>query len=134
MAGFSQFELEKAIYQTLINYATLNAMISGVFDQVPEHASFPYISIGESVSRDWSTKTTSGAQISVTLHIFSRYGGKKQAIDVMRRIHELLHQGNLSLSGHVLIMMRFEYSNVSLESDGSTYQGVIRLRALTEEV
>ncbi len=134
MAGFSQFELQKAIYQTLVNDATLTTLVQGIYDQVPEGTPFPYITIGETACRDWSTKTSSGAQITVTLHVFSRYGGKKQAIDIMQRVHTLLHQGNLSLTGHLLVLMRFESSQITLEDDGSTYQGVIRLRALTEEV
>lgn len=132
MSGFSQFEVQKAIYQVLTSDTALMNSISGVFDQVPEGSLFPYVSIGQSYSRDWSTKSSSGAQIVVTLHVFSKQGGKKQALTIMERLHTLLHQGNLSLSGHVLIMMRFEYSDVVLEDDGSTYQGIIRFRALTE--
>jgi hypothetical protein len=132
MAGFSQFEIQKAIYSTLSSDTTLMNMISGVYDQVPEFTAFPYISIGESFSSDWSTKSTKGSQITITLHIFSKQGGKKQALEILERIHTLLHEGSLTLTGHILIMLRFERANVVLEEDGATYQGVIRLKALTE--
>lgn len=132
MSGFSQFELQKAIYQTLAADTHLMTTIAGVYDRVPEGSMFPYITIGEASCRDWSSKTSTGVQIVVTLHVFSRTGGHKQTVEIMERIHTLLHEGSMSLDGHVLVMMRFEFSNVLTQNDGMTYQGVIRLRALTE--
>jgi hypothetical protein len=132
MAGFSPFELQKSIYQTLSGDAALSAMITGVYDRVPQNTAFPYITIGETTGRDWSSRTTTGMNLVVTLHVFSRAGGRQEALQIMERIHALLHEGDLEMTDQVLIMMRFEMSDVLLEQDGFTYQGVIRFQALTE--
>jgi len=134
MPSLSHFEIQKAIYELLTADATLMGMVNSVYDRVTEGAEFPYIVIGESVSRDWSTKTTNGQQILLALHVYSRSGGRKQTAEILDRIYNLLHQGTVSLSGHLLIAMRFEFGDITLESDQLTYHGAIRFRAFTEEL
>jgi hypothetical protein len=40
----------------------------------------------------------------------------------------------LTLEGHHLVAMRFDYNEISLENDGITYHGVMKFHAYTEEV
>ena len=134
MANLSHFEIQKAIFQLLISDTTLMNLVDGVYDRVTEGAAYPYVTVGEAVSREWSTKTTNGQQILLTLHIFSRSGGRKQTAEIMDRIYALLHQGTLSLEGHTLVAMRFEFGDITLEQDQLTYHGAIRFRAFTEEL
>jgi hypothetical protein len=105
MANFSHYPLQQAIYQTLAGDTTLMALISGVFDRPPEGTAFPYVTIGESAGSDWSTKTTTGMSHNVSLHIWSREGGRKQAATIMERLHTLLHQASFSVTGQTLVMI-----------------------------
>jgi len=134
MSTFSHLPLQKAIYQTLTNDATLMALVVGVFDRPPQGTAFPYITLGESAGSDWSTKTTTGMEQNVTLHVWSREGGRAEAASIMERIHTLLHQAPLSVTGQTLVSIRFSASNILLENDGWTYQGVMTFQAFLQAV
>lgn len=132
MSGFSQQELQKRLYETLTADTTLMALISGVYDQVNPTANFPFVVIGEGESRDRSTKTTTGAEVNFTLYVYSREGGRKQTLTILERLHALLHQASLALTGHTLVLMRFIASDTALLSDGLTTRGTARFRAITQ--
>lgn len=132
MPVFNHYPLQKTIYQTLTGNGTLMALINGVFDRPPQGTPMPYITIGESHSQDWSSKTTSGVEHLLTIHVWSREGGRKEAALIMESIHTLLHQANLTVEGHSLVLIRYISSDITLENDGYTYHGNIRFRALLE--
>ena len=48
----------------------------------------------------------------------------------MGRVHDLLHDSNLNVSGFNLINLRFDFSDIMRDSDGSTRHGVMRFRAI----
>ena len=132
MPNFSHYPFQTAIYNKLTGDSALMSSIAGVFDHTPEAQAYPYVTLGESSISDWSSKTTEGTEHNFTLHIWSREGGRKQAAQIMERIHTLLHQGNLTITGQSLVLMRFVSSNIVLENDGWTHHGVMRFRALLQ--
>ena len=132
MANFSHYPLQKAIYQKLTGDAGLQNLISGVFDRPPQGQAYPYITIGQAVINDWSTKTTIGSEQRLDIHIWSREGGKKQVETIAEKIHSLLHLVDMSVDGQTLVMMRFMSSSILPENDGYTYHGTMRFRALLE--
>ena len=132
MPIFNHHPLHKAIYQKLSEDVPLTELITGVFDRSPQGQAYPYITVGESSASDWSTLTTSGVEHRIAVHVWSREGGRRQAELIMERVHALLHDGSLTIEGHSLVLMRFLSSGISLESDGWTYQGTMRFRALVE--
>ena len=72
MTAFSHLPLQKAIYQVFTNDLTLMNMIQGVYDKPPEGNEFPYVTLGESICSDHSTKTTTGMEQILSVHIWSR--------------------------------------------------------------
>jgi len=132
MTTFSHYPLQQSIYQTLANDTTLMALVVGVFDRPVQGTAFPYITLGESTGSDWSTKTTSGMEQVVTLHIWSRQGGRAEAASIVTRIHTLLHQAPLAVTGQTLVSIRFGGSSIILMNDGWTYQGVMRFQAFLQ--
>jgi hypothetical protein len=79
--------------------------------------------------RDWSTGTEDGAEHLLTLHVWSRAGGKKQVHD---RSDQVLHDQPLTLVDHDLVNLRHEFSEARPDPDGDTYRGIVRYRAVTE--
>lgn len=132
MAGFSQYPLQKAVFQVLNGDAALRALVSGVYDRPVQGVAFPYITFGTWEGRDWSSATTAGMMFSVVLEVWSREGGHKQAAKIAERVHALLHDANPAVEGQVVVSLRFQGSKISLEDDGCTYCGVIRLSALVQ--
>ena len=129
------FELQKTIFTTLNSDNTITSTFSAtVHDHVPQGTSFPYIVIGEETMTDESsTKTLDFNNFTLTIHIFSRNRGRKEAKQIMARIYELLHNQNLSVTGASHINTRFEFSDVIKENDGLTYHGVQRFRTILHD-
>ena len=132
MANFSQFPLQKGIFQILNADSALLGMVSGVHDRPVQGTAFPYITFASWEGKDWSSATTTGVEFSVVLEVWSREGGHKQAGLIMERLHALLHDANPAVEGQTLVSLRFSGSIITLQDDGATYRGIVRLRALVQ--
>ena len=132
MANFSHYPLQSAIYQVLTDNTDLMAIISGVFDRPPQGTLYPYITLGDMTGADWSTKTTSGMEYNIPLHIWSRQGGRMEAATIMEVLYGCLHQANFSVVNQSLVSIRFFSSDIVLENDGYTYQGIMKFIAYLE--
>ena len=129
-------ELQKSIFSALTANVALTGLLGGprVYDDVPRGAEPPYLTIGESVIRDWSTGSEAGDEHLLTLHVWSRAVGRKETQDIMGAVRTVLHDAAISVSGHRLVNLRHEFSDARREPDGETYHGVVRYRAVTEPV
>ena len=129
--SIGSFALQSSVYSTLSNDNTLSSTYgASVFDDVPEDTSYPYITIGEDNISEFGTKDLDGTTSTMTIHIWSEYKGSKETKQIMDRIHDLLHDSSLSVSGFNLINMRFEFSDIMRDPDGITRHGVMRFRAV----
>ncbi|MDX2073484.1 MAG: DUF3168 domain-containing protein [Alphaproteobacteria bacterium] len=133
MTYFSQFSLQQSLYQQLTGDTTLMALVSGIFDHVPQGTAYPFVTIGEAAIRDFSNAEKQGTEQQVTLRIYSREAGRKQASAIMERIVTLLNSADLTVSGQTLRSLRFLSSNIVLQDDGLTYRGTLIFRALLNE-
>jgi hypothetical protein len=129
--SIGQFALQTAIYSTLSNDNNLTSTLgAGVFDEVTEGATYPFVALGEETATDYSTKDLIGGETTINIHIWSQYKGSKETKNIMDRIHDLLHDSDISVSGFNLINLRFEYSDIMRDPDGVTRHGVMRFRAI----
>ena len=127
--------LQKAIFAALSTDATLATLIGSpprVYDDPPQMTELPYVQIGEGTESDWSTSTDTGAEHQLTIHVWSRSGGRMEARRILSAIYGVLHDGPLALDENRLINLRFLLSQVWRENDGETYHGMARFRAVTE--
>ncbi len=128
--------LQQAIFAALAADAGLLALLGGVrvWDDVPERAEFPYVTFALSSERDWSTGSEEGSEHLLTLHAWSRAAGRKEAHEILGALRRVLHDAALALSGHRLVNLRHEFSEVRRDADGETFHGIARYRAVTEPV
>ena len=129
--SIGQFQLQSAIYTALNVSAITNTLNCGVYDEVIEGNSYPFITLGEETAIDYSTNNLVGAETTINIHIWSRYKGSKQTKEIMDKVHDLLHDVSLTVSGVNLINLRFEFSDIMRDPDGITRHGVMRFRAIT---
>jgi hypothetical protein len=134
MAANASWALQRSVYQALSSSTDLTALLGGVriYDDAPHAAPYPFITLGQSVIRDWRTGTEDGTEHSLTLHVWSRSGGKKQAHEIIEAIKVVLHDQALLLEDHYLINLRHEFSETRMDPDGDTFHGIVRYRAVTE--
>jgi hypothetical protein len=134
MVAVASWTLQRSIYQALANDSDLTALLGGarIYDDAPQAAPYPFITLGQSVIQDWSTGTEDGSEHSLTLHVWSRAGGKKQVHEIIEAIEAVLHDQPLMLEDHHLINLRHEISEARPDPDGDTFHGIVRYRAVTE--
>ena len=134
MAAVASWALQRGVYQALAGSLNLTTLLGGVrvYGDVPQAAPYPFITLGQSVIRDWSTGAEDGAEHSLTLHVWSRSGGKKQVLEIIEAIRAVLHDQPLALADHHLANLRHEFSEARLDPDGDTFHGIVRYRAVTE--
>lgn len=132
----ASWSLQQSIYSALASDPGLLSLLGGprIYDDVPQKAEFPYLTLGQSVVRDWSTGTEPGAEHLLTLHVWSRADGRRQTHEIMSALAAALHDRDLTLDGHALVNLRHEFSDARREPDGETYHGLVRMRAVTEPV
>ncbi|MFG1247997.1 DUF3168 domain-containing protein [Xanthobacter flavus] len=128
--------LRAAIHATLVTDAALVALLGAprIHDVPPGDADFPFVTLGEAVVADWSTATEAGTEQALTLHVFSRSGGRAEAFAIAARLQAVLHDAALALEGHRLANLRATTAEVRRESDGRTFHALVRFRAVTEPV
>ena len=128
------FALQQAIFAKLANDAETTAALGGarIYDDVPPRAEFPFLTFGQSIERDWSTGSDEGFEHTITLHAWSRARGRKEAQAIIAAARDALHDQALTLTAHRLVNLRHEYSEVRRDSDGETFHGIVRFRAVTE--
>lgn len=126
--------LRAAIHAALLADAPLLALLGApkVFDVPPKDAGFPYLALGEAVVADWSTATERGTEHALTLHAFSRSGGRAEAYAIAAAVAEALHDMPLALDAHRLANLRATTAEVVREADGRTFHALVRFRAVTE--
>ncbi|WP_329544694.1 DUF3168 domain-containing protein [Streptomyces sp. NBC_01356] len=91
--------LQTAIYAKLVGSSALNARVSGVFDEVPEPAPYPYVSLGSIIEYPDDSHDAQGLNALVTLHVWSTAPGFGEAYDIFGDVDLALDRVPLSIAG-----------------------------------
>ena len=135
MSADSQWPLQQAVYAALRAAPAVKGLLGDparIYDHVPPASPFPYLVLGEATAVPFDAKTEDGMEQTLTLHAWSRARGLKETKEIMAAVTDALDSQALALTGHVLVLLRFEFATTFLESDGLTRHGVQRFRAITQ--
>lgn len=103
-----------------------------IYDEPPGDVVFPYVTLGRMESRTVDASATDALEHAVTLHVWSRYGGRAEALDVISAMRAVLHNAALTIECRKLVLLFAVFADVFRSGDGRTKHGVLRLRAVTE--
>lgn len=125
--------LQSALYDRLVmTPAVANAVGGRIYDDVPSDVAFPYIELGE-ISSDYAgAKDTHAERLTVTVHVWSRYEGKKEAAEIMKELRLAITSAPLVMSSGNLVLILFNFSELFRDPDGQTRHGVVRFRAVMD--
>lgn len=128
-------DLQIAIRDALLNHPGTIAALGGaaIYDDVPQCSPFPYVTIGDTDTRDWDTQTSTGHEHIMTLHVWSDHRGRKQVQTIIAEIDDALDDQSLPLQDHQLVNLHIVFWSALRDLDGEAYHGIIRLRAVTEQ-
>tara|TARA_R110002110_G_scaffold415850_1_gene657961 strand:+ start:7764 stop:8168 length:405 start_codon:yes stop_codon:yes gene_type:complete len=133
----SEFEtvVQTEIYSILANDAGLNAVVTGVYDSVPQVSStFPYVTIGEDIFTDMSTDTELINLVSITIHVWSRHSGRSETKRIQGLIYGLLNRANITNASYKFININQVTSQTQMDSDGETRHGIQTFNLILEEL
>lgn len=129
------FAVQQAIVQTVTANAEIQALLGStlpLYDHVPPGAALPYIAFGPAHITPYDTKTEIGFEHIVTLDIWSRYRGGKEARDIFQALYDALHRTVLTVTGQVFLSCEFHSADLSLDSDGLTTHAAARFSIVTQ--
>lgn len=92
--------VQGALHDAMLNDATLMDLINGVFDWTDTDRPYPYVTMGEAIETPDNTHDSHGSQTVVTLHVWSKYLGFKEALTIASRLRALLEHQPLTITGH----------------------------------
>lgn len=127
--------VQTALYGVLSGDAQLTALISGVWDYVPEDAAYPYVHIGEATEIPDNTHSTWGRQTTHTLHIWTQARGHAQGLTIAARVMQVLDHQPLTISGQHHISTHYEFMQALTDPEppGDIRHVVMRFRVVTEQ-
>ncbi|MFC8124654.1 DUF3168 domain-containing protein [Streptomyces sp. NPDC057302] len=91
--------LQQAVYAKAIGHAPLMALVSGVYDEVPEDVAHPYVSLGSITENVADAHNQRGLDVLVVLHVWSKYRGFKQAAQILAALDAALDRQPLAVAG-----------------------------------
>jgi hypothetical protein len=103
-----------------------------IYDDPPPDVIFPYVTLGRVESRPSDASGADAVEHAVTLHCWSRYGGRAEALQVIGALRDALHNAGLGVEDRRLVFLFAQFTDVFRSGDGRTTHGVLRLKALTE--
>lgn len=135
MSMDAELALQQSIYTRLTEDAPLTALLDGrIYDDVPAEAAFPFLASGRARSRDWSSGDSTGAEIMLTLAVYSRAHGRRETTEISGAVKAALHEAELTLTDHALVSLRFLDADIVRQRDGITWRQELRFRALVEKI
>jgi len=132
----ASFALQKAVVTALVADAPLMAIVTGVHDDVPEGAAYPYIEINDITATENGATLMEGLEHQIEIKVWSRYRGAREVFDVMERADAALHKATLDLTadGHRLVNIMRTARRTLRDIEPEIRQGILEYRAVTEEI
>lgn len=129
----AEIALAAAIRAAALADANVQALVGDrFFDDPPPEVIFPYLTLGRVESRAADASEREALEHGVTLHVWSRYGGRGEALEVIAALRWCLHNAALDVAQRRLVLLFAQFADVFRSGDGRTTHGVLRLKAITE--
>ena len=129
------FNAQEAMFTALAGSTEIQGLLGdppAIYDHVPPGVAFPYMTFGPLHVTPFDTKTEIGFEQIVTLNIWSRYRGSKEAKDIAEAAYDALHEAALSVSGEVFLLCEFHSADMAPLNDGLTYHAEMRFVLTTQ--
>lgn len=127
------FEYQKAVFEKLDADASLATLINGVYDNVPQDATAPYIYFGDVAAEQIPNLSKNLQRINFTIFCVAEGAGKKDVLEIAAALAEVLHLASLNVGGYEHINSRIISQEAERQSNGVTYIAKIELEGVVSE-
>ena len=133
MSGSALGAIQTAVYAALTGDRALMALVRSVRDEITEDAPFPYVTIGDATELPFDSFAEYGSDATLTLHVWSRGKGFKEAQAITHRLIQLLDNNTgLAVAGLTTVLLNKEMTETLREQDGITRHVIVRFRIITD--
>ena len=102
-----------------------------VLDAAGPNQAFPYVTIGEFLGSQTDTLREQGADLELTVHVWSRQAGMQECQQLMTRCKDALDRQRLPVAGFQWVDTIWTYAQTLREPDGLTRHGILRFTVPT---
>lgn len=123
------------LHNFLANDVAINMVFGApprLYDYTPEDPVYPYLTYGTVRSEDRSGDGVEILSHTVTLHVWSRYTGRAEILDLLANLSDRLENIPSAQDGHHIAGLNVIYTDVFRARDSRTQHGLIRLSIQTE--
>lgn len=129
--------IQVGLYELLSGDATLGALITGVYDSVPEDAEPDYVVVGEMMATPDGAHGSYGRQTSATVHTWTRAQSHRPGNAIGARVAALLSRREADLdphvAGHAVWMVEHEFSQTLVDPEPGIRHRIDRFRIWTRQ-
>jgi hypothetical protein len=114
-------------------YDALTAALAPVpvLDQAGPNQEYPYATIGEFIAAPADTLLEQGADMEMTVHVWSREPGMQECQQLMAAARDALDRQRFQGGGFWWVDTVWQNGQTLREPDGLTRHGIMRFRVLT---
>lgn len=91
--------LQRAVYAALTADTALMQLVTGVHDEVPETAAYPYVSLGSITEQVDDAHNQRGLTTNLVMHVWSKYRGFREAAEILDALDAVLDRQPLTVTG-----------------------------------
>jgi len=127
--------LAKAIHLALSGNVAVQSVLgqeARLYDHAPEDPIYPYLTYGPMRSADVGGDESPMTAHNLTLHLWSRYGGRAETMTMLQAVSGALESGSWQLTEGHLVSANVIFTDQFRAPDGHTLHGIIRLNATTQ--
>jgi len=127
--------LAKAVHLALSGNVAVQSVLgqeARLYDHAPEDPIYPYLTYGPMRSADVGGDESPMTAHNLTLHLWSRYGGRAETMTMLQAVSGALESGSWQLTEGHLVSANVIFTDQFRAPDGHTLHGIIRLNATTQ--
>ena len=127
--------VQRAFYARMSASSELQALITGIHQQVPEDDLYPYVVLGEATETPDNAHGKIGRSTSSMLHIWSQYDGFGEALKILAVVVALFDHQPLTVPGLHHVSTHYEFSQTLTDPGppGDIRHIPVRFRTRTEQ-
>jgi hypothetical protein len=126
--------MDHEILKKLVSEMVIAAAPVAVYESVPNGAAYPYIEMGDyQQMRDDILNSEKNHSI-LRIYLWSQYRGYSQALEVLSRIKERIHNQSYAITGGVISNVVVQDFQTHKDADNITYNGIMTAHVWWEKV
>ena len=127
-------ELQVAIVSRLRTTAAVTELVGdGIYDNVPEDAKFPYVTVGEGDETSDDVDCVKGFEIALDIDVWSQDVGFPEAKSISNAVRQALLDPEMTLPSNALVYFNHRQTRFLREPDGLTSHAVMSFEAFAEQ-